>query len=97
MSDNVKVVVTFDVLEEKLEIFEGIMTSLKTDLPKVDGCNSIVIHRDQDDACVFVLVEDWDNRETHDAHIATVVESGGWATIEAMLKSAPVTRNMSVY
>ncbi len=97
MSGELRVVITFEVLEDKLEMFGGVMTSMKTDLPQAEGCNGLVIHKDRANPFVFVLVEDWDSEELHDAHIAKVVAAGGWDVLLTMLKGEPVTRNMSVF
>lgn len=39
----------------------------------------------------FVLIEDWESKDLHAAHVAGLVETGAWAKIEAMLNEPPAS------
>lgn len=87
MSTNV--IITFKSKPEKLAAFTKILSEVKTDLPKVDGCIAISIFHDTRDPCVFTLVETWQSEAVHKKHIEGVVSSGGWSHIAAHLACDP--------
>lgn len=85
------VIITFEVKEEKLDSFKGIMSDVKSSLPQVEGCQSVAVYHDLANSSVFTLVEAWDSREAHQRHIESVVQSGDWDFIAAHLKQDPVS------
>ncbi len=46
---------------------------MKIDLPKTKGCHSIQIFQDDKDPCVFTLLEVWETKGHHKAHIGTLI------------------------
>lgn len=95
MTDPYLLAVTFQPKPEQLAAFTELMHSVKTELPKVEGCLNLRILRHEGAPARFLLIEDWQSADLHDAQIARLVESGDWAAIEAMLDCAPVTEVLS--
>jgi quinol monooxygenase YgiN len=90
-SMKVNVVITFNVKANKLESFKDIMNDVKTNLPTVDGCDSVQIFNDNENSAIFTLVEEWSSKELHKNHLNGVVESGGWNYISQHLTADPVS------
>ncbi|KEF30513.1 hypothetical protein D777_02455 [Marinobacter nitratireducens] len=91
------VIITFDVKEEKLDSFRGIMSDVKSSLPQVDGCSSVTVYNDVENPAVFTLVESWDSQQAHQSHIDSVVQSGDWEFIAGHLKADPVSSYFQEY
>lgn len=91
------VIITFDVKEEKLDSFRGIMSDVKSSLPQVDGCSSVTVYNDVENPAVFTLVESWDSQQAHQSHIDSVVQSGDWDFIASHLKADPVSSYFQEY
>lgn len=91
MTKNHIVSVTFKSKLEHSQTFEDVMRSVKTDLPTVDGCNSVRIMRHKDDLLTYTLIEEWTDQKLHEAHIENLITSGAWDNIEAMLSEAPAS------
>jgi quinol monooxygenase YgiN len=87
--------VTFQPKPEHLAAFAELMDSVKNELPKVEGCLNLRILRQDQGPTTFLLIEDWQSAELHDAQIARLVASGDWAAIEAMLRCPPITTVLS--
>lgn len=87
---HIDVVVSFKVEETRVAAFRQLMHSVKTSLPTVSGCLGARIFQGIDDASLFTLVERWESRERHSAHIAQLVASGQWAQILDYLAAEPV-------
>lgn len=83
------VIISFDVKNGNEEKFLEVLASVKESLPKVSGCHDVEIFSDESDSSKFTLVETWDSKAAHQAHINKVVESGDWAEIEGLLKVQP--------
>ncbi|MBT0961034.1 putative quinol monooxygenase [Denitromonas iodatirespirans] len=83
------VIITFTAKPEKLAAFTDILQSVKTELPKVDGCIAVDVFNDTANPCVFTLVETWQSESAHKAHIEGVVSSGGWSHIASHLACDP--------
>lgn len=83
------VIISFDVKSGNEEKFQQVLASVKESLPQVSGCHDVEIFSDESDSSKFTLVETWDSKEAHQAHISKVVESGDWAAIEALLEAQP--------
>ena len=89
MSANV--IITFTVKPERIDSFRNFLSSVKTDLPKVEGCQSVDVYNEKTNTNVFTLVELWNSEELHQKHISGVFESGNWDTISEHLEHAPVS------
>jgi quinol monooxygenase YgiN len=88
---SVQLIITFEVAAGRLPAFVQIMQQVKSSLPQVAGCKAVRIFNSATDDHVFVLVETWESAEAHRAHIAHVVESGGWNHLRAQLASDPIS------
>ena len=57
-----------------------------------DGCNSVTVHKNQDDPNNMVIVEDWDSRQQYDKYLAWRRDRGdleklmGWTVGEASIR-----------
>jgi quinol monooxygenase YgiN len=83
------VIITFAVKPDKRSEFLTILSSVKNDLPKVEGCNGVQVFSDKENTDIFTLVENWDSEEKHQKHISGVVESGNWDVIASYLAEDP--------
>ena len=90
MTDQHIVNVTFEAKSEHLGEFVAILAAVRTDLPKVDGCNGVRIFSHREAPNSFTLIEDWENQDYHSTHIENAVSSGAWVKIEKLLNSPPV-------
>ncbi len=88
---SVQLIITFTVAAGKLPEFAPIMQQLKSSLPRVPGCQGVRMFNGMTDDHVFVLIETWESAEAHRAHIAHVIESGGWDHLRAHLECDPVS------
>jgi quinol monooxygenase YgiN len=88
---SVHVIITFVARAEKLRAFREILDDVKVQLPKVAGCEAVRVFRDSGNERVFTLLETWQSEAQHRAHLATVVNTGGWDHIAAHLESPPVS------
>ncbi len=86
----IQFLITFDVKPDRTPDFEALLSSVKTDLPKIEGCKGVRIFR-HDEAAPnsFTLLETWDAKSLHQAHVTRLQDKGDWATIEAMLTTPP--------
>jgi len=87
---SINLIVMLKAKKNKLMAFIEIMAEAKTDLPKIDGCESVKIFKDMNDPCVFYLIETWGSEEQHKSHIAEFSQSGGWEHMSSHLISDPV-------
>lgn len=81
----IRVIVHFNVKSEEKNTFRIILNNLKHDLPKVNGCNGLVIYEDHTNPQKFTLIESWDTVDAHKQHIENLIASGSWAGIAALL------------
>lgn len=86
-----KLIIRFNVKQEKLLSFRNIMDDVKTQLAKIPGCNSVNIFNDTENIAEFVLIEDWDSKEEHAAHVQNLIASGQWQLIAEHLASDPTS------
>ncbi len=86
---SVNVIITFVAKKEKIDEFNDMMNSVKTDLPKVDGCRAVVVFRSSTDANKFTLVETWESKELHQAHLDKLTTDGTWDMIASQLSNEP--------
>ena len=89
MQENHIVTVTFKPKSDQQTAFETVLQSVKTELPKVEGCLGVRVLKHQNDPSTFLLIEDWKTAELHNAHITRLIESGEWAALEQMLSEPP--------
>ena len=94
---SVQLIITFNVAAGKLPAFTQIMQQVKSSLPQVAGCQAVRMFNGMTDDHVFVLIETWDSAEAHRAHIANVIESGGWNHLRAHLECDPVSGYFAEY
>lgn len=87
----VKVVVQFEARSDRAQAFERVMHTVARDLPNVAGCVGVEVLQNQEDACRFTLVETWDSRERHQAHIEGLIADGTWTAIADHLCEDPVS------
>lgn len=87
----VNLIISFNVKEEKLQSFKDIMNDVKINLPKVSGCQTVRILNRLEDPLAFTLVETWDSREMHGAHVEQMISSGQWEVVAGHLSSEPVS------
>ncbi|TKZ17504.1 antibiotic biosynthesis monooxygenase [Shimia litoralis] len=91
MPSNHIVLVTFKPKPESFGNFETLIASVQADLPGAEGCNRVRVLRSVEQPPAFVLIEDWESKDLHAAHVAGLVETGAWAKIEAMLNEPPAS------
>jgi quinol monooxygenase YgiN len=69
--------------------FAGLMNSVKTDLPDVEGCQDVSIYKNLSSSNMFTLVEKWETKKHHENHLARLSEDGTWEFISNHLSEAP--------
>ncbi|CAN7235706.1 antibiotic biosynthesis monooxygenase [Variovorax paradoxus] len=89
--DPINVIITFEAKPERASAFAELMQQVKLSLPSADGCRGVRLFGHADSDSVFTLVESWESRSHHQAHIAGVVSSGAWDAIAAELAREPVS------
>lgn len=87
----INLVVNFSVKQENLPVFKDLLADIKVNLPKVAGCRSVQILGHLTDPLAFTLVEAWDSKEAHGAHLEKLASSGQWASIAANLAAPPAS------
>jgi len=87
----INVIITFEAKPERASAFAQLMQQVKQSLPSADGCRGVRLYGHGDNVCMFTLVESWESRSKHEAHIAGVMSSGAWDTMAAELAGAPVS------
>ena len=86
---NTNVIISFEVKAKKVAEFTKILESVKTDLPKVEGCISVNIFKSSSVSNKFTLVETWETKELHQAHIGRLSKNGTWDMIASHLSKDP--------
>ncbi len=86
---SVSVIITFVAKKEKIDEFNTIMNSVKTDLPKVNGCRAVAVFRSSTDESKFTLVETWESKELHQDHLDKLTTDGTWDMIASQLSNEP--------
>ncbi|MDZ7939343.1 MAG: antibiotic biosynthesis monooxygenase [Rhodoferax sp.] len=89
--NDIQVIVTFEARPESTTPLSALLSQVRQQLPLVDGCKSVRVLIRRDAPQVFTLVEDWQSTAQHQKHLATVVASGAWDTIAALLAADPVS------
>lgn len=86
MPNATQFLITFVVKPSRTSDFKAMLATLKTGLPKIDGCQAVRIFQQEDAAQnTYTLLETWDNSALHQAHVARLQAAGDWAVIEEML------------
>lgn len=88
---SVSLIISFKVKSEKLCAFKEIMSNVKNDLVKVDGCKQVKIFNEIENPLSFTLVEDWESREAHGAHVQNMISSGNWDGLLTHLSELPTS------
>ena len=83
------VIITFHPKPGLGEEFHRLMQSVKVDLPTAEGCDSVLVLRHGPAEAQFTLVEEWQSKALHAAHVERMVSSGAWAKLEALLSAPP--------
>jgi len=87
---HVTVLVEARVKVEKVETFKTVMRDeILPVTRKYDGCQTLVMTQNQDDAKHFVLVETWTSRGHYDRYLAWRKERGDLDRILPMLSEPP--------
>ena len=86
---NVIYIIRFDVKKEKSIEFSSIMMSVKSDLPKTDGCVAVNIYQSLQNPLQYTLVEQWQSKQHHAQHLKNLVDSGVWAHVASLLFQDP--------
>lgn len=82
-------IIKFNVKTTNLANFTNIMQTVKTELPKVNGCNGVTIYQNSETQTSFTLVENWQTKQAHQSHIQTLTDNGEWDKIAALLSETP--------
>ena len=88
---SLKLLITFQVKEEKLEAFLQLLQEVKVSLPKVGGCHGVQVFQSTKQKHTIMLLESWQSVEKHKAHIEEVISAGGWEKIASHLSVEPVS------
>ncbi|MBT4521105.1 MAG: antibiotic biosynthesis monooxygenase [Halieaceae bacterium] len=94
---SINAVVILKTHEDKREGFKEIMRNSKPKLLAADGCISIQMLQDSVDTDTFVLIEEWESQEKHQAYFGELIRSGDWDKMSAHLASEPDSRYCSVF
>jgi len=98
MPNAIEFIITFDVKPDRTADFNALLASVQTDLPKIEGCKGVRIFRHAEaEQPTFTLLESWDDKSLHQAHVARLQESGDWDTIETMLAAPPNGHYMQAF
>lgn len=98
MPNSIHFLITFEVKPNATIAFETMLTALKMELPNVEGCQSLRIFKHDEEAqSVFTLLETWDEKSLHQAHLTHLQDAGDWEKIEAMLVVAPTGQYLQAF
>lgn len=93
---SVNVVVEFRVKESCTEDFSNLAKTVKQDLPTVEGCMGVVVHRRIDKQQCYLFIEQWQTQCAHETHIRSLRESGVWQHVLGLLESEPKTNYYTI-
>ncbi len=94
---SVSVIVNFRVKANCTSDFEALLNTVKTQLPKVEGCLGLSVYQNIEESALFTLVEQWDSQQVHQKHLQSTVESGAWESLEALLTEDPCSAYMNQF
>lgn len=73
---------------ELTEVLRDFLISIIPGIKSSQGCESITIHQSHDDPTKFIMIEVWDNIESHQASVKNIPPEK-LAEIRPLLESAP--------
>jgi quinol monooxygenase YgiN len=82
-------IVTFKVKPEYAVAFAVMLKKVKKELPKAPGCTYLRILHHADEEATIAIYEGWESKDHHLAYVDTMVASGAYARIKAMLAEPP--------
>lgn len=85
-------IISFTTTASSAPAFRNLLEGVARDLPTVAGCRGVEIYGAADGGCTFTLVEQWDSRDAHAAHVKNMVNSGAWDSVAAHLACPPVSQ-----
>jgi len=85
---SISFIIQFQVKSDKTTDFFDIMSSVKSDLPKVKGCLGVLIHG-VSDMTNYTMIETWESKELHEIHVKSLVDAGTWGVIAEHLSGDP--------
>lgn len=88
---NINVLVTFETKPESTQTFAELLKNISNDLPNVDGCHHAQAKVCADNPHRFMMLESWQSKEVHAAHLNKIIASGAWEKIALHLSAAPVS------
>ncbi len=98
MPNTTQFLIAFVVKPDRISDFKAMLATVKTDLPNVDGCQTVrIFQHDDEPQNTFTLLEAWDGKPLHQAHVARLQKSDDWDTVESMLAAPPNGHYMQVF
>lgn len=82
-------IIHFRTRPERTESFAAGLPYVRKELAAVDGCIDVQVFRDEHEPDRFCLVERWESKAKHAAHMARVNESGRWQQVLEQLAEPP--------
>lgn len=89
---SLRLVIHFQVKNDKLASFHKLMMKTREMLPTVDGCMGVEIFNSPDDPCRFMLIEAWESRLLHDRYFEYLERSGAWGHLVSHLQTDPTSQ-----
>lgn len=90
-----KFIITFEARPDTAASLGRMLVQARQDLLRATGCRGARLFSADDSPCVFTLMEDWESKSAHQAHVATLVASGAWEKIASQLANEPTSRYVS--
>lgn len=87
----INVVVTFETKPEATQTFAELLQNISKELPKIDGCHHAHVTVCVDNPQRFMILESWQSKDVHAAHLNKVIASGVWEQIAVHLSATPVS------
>eukprot|EP01084_Bolivina_argentea_P269209 457466_1 len=67
--ERVRVIVTYEIKEDKLDEFIEIIKSMIIETNKQKGCIEYNLHSDKNNKCKFVMIEQWKSQSDLNQHL----------------------------
>jgi quinol monooxygenase YgiN len=87
---SVTVTIQVQVKPDKLDEFLDFLRKNLPDTRAFPGCESIILHQNQDDPTTFIYVQRWAARTDQEAYVAWRTEQGVFDAFVDMLASEPM-------
>jgi len=81
---------------DKRDELHEFLVELSRDLPRVNGCEGVLVLRDLESADHYALVETWKSQKFHQNHFDHLQKSGAWATFVTLLAREPLVSTFSL-